>query len=160
MGSDALVACRGGENAAGEVLRPVIGSVVVDDAGDPVDAVGCEERPCSRPEPDRGGRGFVRQGLGVGQAGQTVHSGVQIHLPGPGSFGFGPVGGFRGFGAAPAAAVGDPPDFFHVEVAMWAGYLAMILVLVRLPAPAGSMSRRREIPSRRSHRATVTGEIR
>ncbi|KNC19804.1 hypothetical protein AC792_03890 [Arthrobacter sp. RIT-PI-e] len=51
------------------------------------------------------------------------------------------------------------PTFFMSRI-MRTGYRAVILVLERLVAPVGSMSRRRLIPSQRSHRATVTGEIR
>jgi hypothetical protein len=69
-----LVACAA--ERGGEVVCAVAGAVVGDDPVDVGDAVGGEKRPCPVEESDRGGRGFVGQGFGVGQAGVSVHGGM------------------------------------------------------------------------------------
>lgn len=88
------------------------------------DAVGGEPDAGTEEEPDRGLRGLVLEGLGVGQTGEPIDCGVQVDVARPGPAGL-RLGGGPGCGAglvgvdavdAPAAAVGDAADLLHIDV--------------------------------------------
>ena len=105
-------------HGAGEVFGSVVGTVVGDypvDAGDPV---GDEERPCAAEEPDRGGCILIIEGLGVSQAGETVHGRVQVGVPPtPAGAAFGGPPGRRIASVdPPATTVGDLPELLHIQV--------------------------------------------
>src|SRR5215213_2258597 len=123
--ADPLVPRGDGQHGAGERLGGVVGAVVGDDPHESHDAVGGEEGAGPVEEPDRGDRLLVGQVLGVGQAGEPVHRGVQVDVPGLGAPGLGPLSGLVGGGpatvGAPAAAVGDAPDLLDVQVHHVAG---------------------------------------
>lgn len=124
VGPGPLVPGGEGADRAGEVLGAVAGAVVGHDPGEPGDPVGGEPDPGTEQEPDRGLRGLVFEGLGVGQPGEPIHGGVEVDVAGSGATHLGLRGG-PGCGAGligidavdtPAAAIRDTADLLHIDM--------------------------------------------
>lgn len=107
-----------------EVVGSVAGAIVGDDAVDVADAVGGEECLRSVHESDCV-TAFSSQGFGVGEAGVSVDSGVQVDEAGAGAGVPGAVDCFGLVAAAavhaPAATVGYATDLLDVDVDHVAG---------------------------------------
>ena len=138
VGAGPLVPRRVRVHGPSEGLRAVVGAVVGDHPDQAADAVSSEERPRPAEEGDRGCRGLVLQGLGVGEAGVAVDRGVQIGVA------HALLARLRMAAAveSPAAAVGDLADLLHVQVEHVAGEAGD-----DLPALAVVLPGRVEVPA-------------
>ena len=124
------------------------------------------------PEPDRGGGGLVGQVLGVGQPGEPVDGGVQVHVPGAGAGGLGPVGGAV-LGAVAAMQDRQPPPsgirptFLTSRWTMWPavsghdlpGRAQRFAVDVELAAPVQPEPDQPTADRRHRHAVALLGEL-
>src|SRR5690625_912557 len=109
-----------GGDDAGEGGRAVAGPVVGDHPVDAGDAVGGQEHLRAGEEGGRSDALLVGKVLGVGQAGEPVHGGVEVDVASRCPGVLGPLCGAGGLGVAavdaPSAALGDASDLLHVQV--------------------------------------------